>query len=247
MSIRLSVLKRSIRPRSAPLTRGCATCRILAAAACVSPREASAFCSWMRRSARTTGCSDSSTDKPRSRNTLPVDGVIFRLPFRRIVSSLLQQRTQSIARQRHVMRRRLPRLLLERVEHVHAFLERGDVHHAMREVRLNPNLPHTGPTPVSGFQSSGSSPCCTLRTWSPLRRRASAGNALMSRRALPSQMSDFSGRFTVHVFVYMSMCRRGDGVQGLSFAGTGAGLLSPEERAALKSAISSSATWLRAC
>lgn len=43
MSIRLSVLKRSIRPRNTSLTRGCVTRRILAAFACVSPREAIAF------------------------------------------------------------------------------------------------------------------------------------------------------------------------------------------------------------
>ena len=42
MSIKLSVLKRSIRPRKRSFTRGCVTRRILAALACVSPREASA-------------------------------------------------------------------------------------------------------------------------------------------------------------------------------------------------------------
>lgn len=43
MSIKLSVLKRSIRPRSKSLTRGWVTRRILAAFACLSPREAIAF------------------------------------------------------------------------------------------------------------------------------------------------------------------------------------------------------------
>jgi hypothetical protein len=45
MSINVSVLNRSIRPRRRSLTRGCVTFSAFAASACFIPLEAIAFCS----------------------------------------------------------------------------------------------------------------------------------------------------------------------------------------------------------
>ena len=77
MSISASVLKRSIRPRRRSLTRGWVTPSILAAVLCLRPRDSMSFCTWIMRSARTSRCSASSRRNPKSRNTFPVDGVIF--------------------------------------------------------------------------------------------------------------------------------------------------------------------------
>src|SRR2546422_4520747 len=77
MSIKVSMLKRSIRPRMRSLTRGWVTPRSLAASPCFSSRAAIAFWRLSIRSERTLRCSASSGGKPRSRNTLPVDRVGF--------------------------------------------------------------------------------------------------------------------------------------------------------------------------
>src|SRR2546422_10870460 len=70
-----SVLKRSIRPRRRSLTRGWDTRSTFAASRCLRRRVAMSFWTWIIRSARTRRCSASSRRKPRSRNTLPVEGV----------------------------------------------------------------------------------------------------------------------------------------------------------------------------
>jgi hypothetical protein len=70
-SMSASVLNRSIRPRSKSLTRGCVTPRTLAADFCLSPREVMSFCNWIMRSARTSKCSASSRENPRSRIDVP--------------------------------------------------------------------------------------------------------------------------------------------------------------------------------
>ena len=43
-----------------------------------------------------------------------------------------------------------------------------------------------------GFQSFGSSPSCTLRSWKPATLRASRGNAFISLLAEPSQIRGLS-------------------------------------------------------
>jgi len=73
MSIRVSVLNRSMRPLSRLLTLGCVTRRSFAACACLRPRSLRTFSIWIMRSARIRRCSDSSGPKPRSRKTLPLD------------------------------------------------------------------------------------------------------------------------------------------------------------------------------
>src|SRR3989304_4462776 len=90
--------------------------RCFPACVCVSPRAVMAFCSWINRSARISRCSASSAEKPRSRNTLPLDGVTFRLFFLGIVGSLLEQRAEAIARQLHIVWGRFPGALLECME-----------------------------------------------------------------------------------------------------------------------------------
>jgi len=77
MSISASVLNKSIRPRGRSLTRGWVTPIILAAILYLRRRDAMSFCTCIMRSARTNRCSASSRRNPRSRNTFPLEGVIF--------------------------------------------------------------------------------------------------------------------------------------------------------------------------
>src|SRR5947207_2472931 len=73
MSTSVSMLNRSIFPRTRSLTRGCVTPSNLAAAACVSLRRLIRRSISIIRSARILRLAASSGPKPRSRNTLPVD------------------------------------------------------------------------------------------------------------------------------------------------------------------------------
>lgn len=126
MSMSASLLKRSILPRRSSLTRGCVTPRIFAASFCLNRRDVMTFWRRIMRSARTRRCSASSARNPTSRNTLPLDRVTFStlrdLPFRDIrIPPRLNQDSEPLASQRHVLLRRPPGSLLERVENVHAF------------------------------------------------------------------------------------------------------------------------------
>lgn len=91
MSMSASVLNRSMRPRRRSLTRGCVTPRILAASACFNARRATAFCTAIIKSERIKRCSASSRENPRSRNTLPLEGVIFNRVLRAMAASSLGQ------------------------------------------------------------------------------------------------------------------------------------------------------------
>src|SRR5438093_553317 len=73
MSTSVSMLNRSIFPRTRSLTRGCVTPSNLAAAVCVSLRRFSSRSISIIRSARILRLAASSGPKPRPRNTLPVD------------------------------------------------------------------------------------------------------------------------------------------------------------------------------
>src|SRR5438552_17597907 len=63
-----------------------------------------------------TRCSASSLEKPRSRNTLPLDGVTFSLLFAGIGPSPVHERWQAILGELQIVFRRLSRALLEGVE-----------------------------------------------------------------------------------------------------------------------------------
>src|ERR1700687_4471198 len=91
-----------------------------------------------------TRCSASSSEKPRSRNTLPLDGVTFSLLFAGIGPSPVHERSQSLLRELQVLFRRLPRALLEGVQDIHGLGKRGDVEHAMFQARMNPDLADAG-------------------------------------------------------------------------------------------------------
>src|SRR4030095_6912911 len=85
------------------------------------------FWIWIRRSARITRCSASCAERPRSRNTLPLDGVTFSLPFAGIGPSPVHERAQAILRELQIVVRRLPRPLFEGVQDIHGFGKGGDV------------------------------------------------------------------------------------------------------------------------
>src|SRR5436190_19143247 len=88
-----------------------------------------------------TRCSASSSEEPRSRNTLPLDGVTFSLLFAGIGPSPVHERVQAILGELQIVFRRLSRALLEGVEDIHGFGKRGDVEHPVFQARMNPDLP----------------------------------------------------------------------------------------------------------
>ena len=163
MSIRASVLNKSMRPRRRSLTLGCETRRTLAAGFCLSPRDAMIFWTSIMRSARTRRCSASSRRNPRSRNTLPVEGVILSfldtLPSRQpAYATLGDQGPVPLLGQRQIGARRLPRTLLERVEHIDGLRELSEVQHPMLKGRVNSDLAHARSDgrhglPLQGFQA----------------------------------------------------------------------------------------------
>src|SRR5258708_3199371 len=63
-----------------------------------------------------TRCPASSSEKPRSRNTLPLDGVTFSLLFAGIGPSPVHERAQAILGELQIVFRRLARALLDGVE-----------------------------------------------------------------------------------------------------------------------------------
>src|ERR1700730_5240434 len=91
-----------------------------------------------------TRCSASSSEKPRSRNTLPLDRVTFSLPFAGIGPSPVHKRAQAILGELQIVFRRLPRSLLEGVKDIHGFGKRGDVEDAVFQARMDPNLADAG-------------------------------------------------------------------------------------------------------
>src|SRR3979411_440620 len=103
-----------------------------------------------------TRCSASSSEKPRSRNTLPLDGVTFSLLFAGICPSPVHERGQAILGELQIVFRRLSRALLEGVEDIHGFGKRGDVEHPVFQARMNPDSRTSGQMEGIGFQSSGS-------------------------------------------------------------------------------------------
>src|SRR6266850_1998814 len=140
-----------------------ATFRLRRPALTVRRRDAMIFWTSIMRSARTRRCSASSRRKPRSRNTLPVEGVILSfldtLPScQDSYAALADQGSKPLAGQFHVTGGRLPGALLERVQHIDGLREFGDVQHAVLQGRVNSNLTGTGPDgrhrlPIHGVQA----------------------------------------------------------------------------------------------
>src|SRR5574341_212597 len=145
MSMSVSMLKRSIRPRIKSLTRGWVTPRRSAASACFKPRARITFCRFTISSARTLRYSASWGEKPRSRNTFPLERVSFTfftehlsLPAR----PLIDKRAQSLPGEIEVVFRRLPRSLLKRVQDVDSLGELRDVEHPVFNPGANTDLLH---------------------------------------------------------------------------------------------------------
>lgn len=81
------------------------------------------------RSERTTRCSASPGENPRSRKTLPLEGVILTLAVLRSIffTSPLEQFTEPIPGNSDVTPECLPRSFRESVEHVNALGKRRDI------------------------------------------------------------------------------------------------------------------------
>src|SRR6266446_6533119 len=130
MSIKVSMLKRSIRPRMRSLTRGWVTPRSSAASLSIS-------------SERTLRCRASSGGKPRSRNTFPVDRVSFTFLTDHLSlspRSPLEQQAQAMPGEIEVILRCPSRPLLERVKNVDRLGELGDVEDAVLCARVDADL-----------------------------------------------------------------------------------------------------------
>src|SRR3989442_1872932 len=145
MSMSVSMLKRSMRPRIRSLIRGWVTPRSSAASACFNPRAVITFCRFAISSARTLRYSASSAEKPRSRKTFPLDRVSFifftehlSLPAR----SLVDERAQPVPGEIEVGLRCPPRLLFKTVQDVDCLPELRDVQHPMFNPRTNADLLH---------------------------------------------------------------------------------------------------------
>src|SRR5437870_10780162 len=148
MSINVSMLKRSIRPRIKSLTRGCVTPRSLAASACFNPRAVITFCRFTINSDRTLRYSASSGEKPRSRKTSPLDRVtltFFTEHLSLTPRQLVDQRAQPLPGEIRVVLRRPPRSLLKRVQHVDGLGESRDIEHAVLGAGVNAHLLHAEP------------------------------------------------------------------------------------------------------
>jgi len=150
MSINVSVLNRSMRPRVRSLTRGCDTRKSFAASFCLSFRDLMSFWTVIKRSARTKRCSASSRRNPRSRNTLPVEGVILgfigHLPSRLVVlPAPSQKRRVPLTSHTNIATRCLPRPFFKTMKHIDCFGEFRQIQYPVLRGTMDPNLPDPGP------------------------------------------------------------------------------------------------------
>src|SRR5438105_14266000 len=114
------------------------------------------------RSARTRRCSASSRRKPRSRNTLPVEGVtlsfMVHLTSCQVAGSAKRDQCLiPLPGELQVVLRRFLRPLLEGMEHVDCLRKLGDVAHPVFQRGMNPDLTNPRPNarhrfPVERFQ-----------------------------------------------------------------------------------------------
>src|SRR5574341_222568 len=160
MSISVSMLKRSIRPRIRSLTRGCVTPRSSAAWACFNPRAVITCCSFSISSARTLRYSASAPEKPRSRKTFPLDRISFTFFMEHLslpARALTDQRAQPVPGEIEVSLRCLPRSLFKGVQHVNRLDELCDIEHPMFSPGVDADLLHAQPharhrLPIVGLQ-----------------------------------------------------------------------------------------------
>src|SRR2546425_5893239 len=106
------------------------------------------FCASIIRSARTRRCSASSRRNPKSRNTLPVDGVTLSFlvnspSHQSLHASLSDQSPEPLSGQLHVATPRLSCALFERVQHIDGLPEFGNVQYPMLKGCVNPNFTDT--------------------------------------------------------------------------------------------------------
>src|SRR4051812_43345505 len=94
----------------------------------------------MSRSARTSRCSASAVEKPRSRKTFPVDGVTLTALFFAMLLPQCRDGAIPLAANFQIPGRRLLRLLLERVEDVDRLCARRHVEHPVRALDVDPDL-----------------------------------------------------------------------------------------------------------
>src|SRR3989449_4339844 len=171
MSIKVSMLKRSIRPRMRSLTRGWVTPRSSAASPCFRRRAAIAFWRLSISSERTLRCRASSGGKPRSRNTFPVDRVSFTFLTDHLSlspRSPLEQQAQAMPGEIEVILRCPSRPLLERVKNVDRLGELGDVEDAVLCTRVDADLLDARPDarhrfPIVRLQAALHSPGAGIR------------------------------------------------------------------------------------
>src|SRR3989441_10458950 len=139
-------MNRSFRPRVRSLTRGLVTRNSSAASPCLSLRAAIALWRFSSRSARILSDSASSAEKPRSRNTLPVERVILTFATEHLSlppRTLGEQGAQTMLGEIHIALRRAPSSLLESVQDVHRLWELRDVDHTVLYACTDPDLLHS--------------------------------------------------------------------------------------------------------
>src|SRR2546425_4617808 len=136
-------MNRSFRPRVRSLTRGLVTRNSSAASPCLSLRAAIDLWRFSSRSARILSDSASSAEKPRSRNTLPVERVILTFATKHLSlppRTLGEQGAQTMLGEIHIALRRAPSSLLEGVQDVHRLWELRDVDHTVLYACMDPDL-----------------------------------------------------------------------------------------------------------
>src|SRR5882724_674390 len=101
------------------------------------------FCTWIIRSDRTRRCADSSSVKPRSRNTFPVEGVTLTLGSSgrflvMLASSPSHQGAISALGQVQIAVQGLRASLLERMQHIDSLRKRRNIEDPVFKPLLNP-------------------------------------------------------------------------------------------------------------
>ena len=152
MSINVSVLNRSIRPRKRSLTRGWLTCRIPAASACVKPRAVMSSCSRIMRSERIIKWAASLEEKPTSRKTLPFDLVTSRFRLCGILDTFPpKQITKSASRKPQFVFGCFSASLLKRMKNVNGLGKPGYIEYPVFHTGSNSDLSHAAANVTYGF------------------------------------------------------------------------------------------------
>src|SRR5580765_7978985 len=120
------------------------------------------FCTWIIRSDRTRRCADSSSVRPRSRNTFPVEGVTLTLGssgrfLAMLTSSPSHQGAIPALGQVQVAFQGLRASLLERMQHVDTVCKRRNIEDPVFKPCSNPDFAYARPNrqhrlPVVGFK-----------------------------------------------------------------------------------------------